>query len=464
MTSGAITAADRITATAGAIAAVAALSGLLIGYNTAVIAPALPFIARHFGLGPGMEGAVVAAVLVGGFAGSIVAGGAAKRWGQRPVLMGCAVLFAAGALGSALANSALLLMFWRLVLGLAVGASSAVAPLYVGETAPSRWRGALVSGIQLAITLGILLSYLAGTAWTPSGNWRAMLAAGALPGLLMLAGIVLLPESPRWLLHNGREAQAARAWRRIGGDGAWPPPRDAAAGDGSEDASGGSWRALFSARLRPVLLLATGLFAFANLSGIDAILYYAPTIFAEVGFGGTLGPILATSGIGVINVLATIVAMWLIDRLGRRRLLILGLVPMTASLLALAAALGVAGGSGFADIIALVCLGVFVTGFAVSLGPLPYVLMAEIFPQAVRGPGMGLASAAAWGANVAVSATFPPLLAWLGVGGTFGLYGLISAGAIVFVVMMVPETRGRTLELIEANLARGCRVRDLGTM
>lgn len=450
----------RISATAAAIAAMAALSGLLIGYNTAVIAPALPFLSRHFHLSPGQEGVVVAAILVGGFAGSLLAGGASRRWGGRLVLMGCAVLFGLGACGAALAGSAPMLTLWRLVLGLAVGAASAIAPLYVGETAPSRWRGALVSAIQLAITLGILLAYLAGTALTRSANWPAMLAAGGAPAILMLAGLACLPESPRWLFHTGRPEAALQAWQRIGAGDTWPPRT----GDDAATAPVGDWRALFTPRLRPVLLLATGLFAFANLSGIDAVLYYAPTIFAAVGFTGALGPILATSGIGAINVLATIVAMGLIDRLGRRRLLLLGLVPMTASLLALALALGLAGEGTARAAIALLCLGVFVTGFAISLGPLPYVLMAEVFPQSVRGQGMGLAAAAAWGANIAVSASFPPLLVHLGVGWTFALYGLISAAAILFVLAMVPETRGRSLERIEANLARGCRVRDLGAM
>jgi MFS family permease len=211
-----------------------------------------------------------------------------------------------------------------------------------------------------------------------------------------------------------------------------------------------------------VLILAAGLFAFANLSGIDAILYYAPVIFAEVGIGGTLGPILATTGIGTVNVLATIVAMGLIDRLGRRPLLIGGLVPMAGSLIVLALALLLGQAAHWADMVAVCCLGVFVMAFAVSLGPLPYVLMSEIFPLALRGPGMGIASATAWGVNVVVSLTFPILVEWFGIAWVFGFYGLVSVAALVFVLALVPETRGRTLELIEMNLARGRRVRDLG--
>jgi MFS family permease len=181
-----------------------------------------------------------------------------------------------------------------------------------------------------------------------------------------------------------------------------------------------------------------------------------------VGFGGTYGPILATVGIGIVNVIATIIAMALIDRLGRRPLLIGGLVPMAASLLFLAVALQIGQGAAWSNMIAVVCLGLFVLAFGVSLGPLPYVLMSELFPLALRGAGMGIASATAWGVNVVVSLTFPVLVEAFGVALVFGLYGLISIAALAFVLALVPETRGRSLELIEANLANGRAVRDLG--
>jgi MFS transporter, SP family, galactose:H+ symporter len=314
----------------------------------------------------------------------------------------------------------------------------------------------LVSVVQLAITVGILLSYVAGTVWTPSGWWQAMLGIGVVPAVLMLLGTLAVPESPRWLLLRGMNAEARTAHRRLTRRQAEMLPMLV------EEEPQGDWRDLFTPRNRPVLILAAGLFAFANLSGIDAILYYAPIIFAEVGFGGALGPILATTGVGAVNVLATIVAMGLIDRLGRRPLLIGGLVPMAFSLIVLAAALLTGQGSAWADTVAVICLCVFVMAFAVSLGPLPYVLMSELFPLALRGPGMGIASATAWGVNVVVSLTFPILVQEVGIAWTFGCYGLISVAALAFVLALVPETRGRTLELIETNLARGRRVRDLG--
>lgn len=435
---------------------VGSMSGLLIGYCTAVIAPALEFIARDFGLGTFLQGAAVAAVLFGGFVGALMAGGFIRRMGERPTLIVTALLFIAGSLGSGLSDSFVPWLVWRSITGLAVGAATMVGPLYVSETAPTHMRGALVSTVQLTITIGILASYLAGALWTTGGNWQSMLLIGAVPGFVMLLVVAVVPESPRWYLLRGRVADAERAHRRLtGGKGDPLPAQQAVSVDGS-------WRALFVGRNFVVLVLATGLFVFANLSGIDAILYYAPTIFAEVGFGGTYGPILATVGIGTINVLATIFAMAAIDRLGRRPLLIGGLIPMAASLLVLAAVLLTGRGADWSNIAAVTCLSLFVLAFGVSLGPLPYVLMSELFPLALRGPGMGIASAAAWGINVLVSLTFPVLVAAFGIALVFGVYGVISVAALLFVVALVPETRGRPLELIEANLAAGRAMRDLG--
>lgn len=435
---------------------VGGMSGLLIGYCTAIIAPALEFIARDFGLGIFLQGVAVSAVLLGGFVGALTAGGFIRRLGERPTLIVTALLFIAGSIGSGLSDTFVAWLVWRSITGLAVGAATMVGPLYVSETAPIHMRGALVSTVQLTITIGILASYLAGALWTDSGDWQSMLLVGAVPGVLMLLVVVAVPESPRWYLLKGRVADAERAHLRLtGGKGDPLPVQQAAAVDGN-------WRQLFVGRNFMVLVLATGLFVFANLSGIDAILYYAPTIFAEVGFGGTYGPILATVGIGTINVLATIFAMAAIDRLGRRPLLIGGLIPMAGSLLVLAAVLLTGRGSDWSNIAAVTCLGLFVLAFGVSLGPLPYVLMSELFPLALRGPGMGTASAAAWGINVLVSLTFPVLVGAFGLALVFGVYGAVSVAALLFVVALVPETRGRSLELIEANLAAGRAMRDLG--
>ena len=442
------------------VAAVAAISGFLIGYDTAVIAGALEFIARDFALGTVAKGVVVTAILVGGLAGAVASGPIAGRVGQRPALMATALLFAVCALGSAFAGDVWALTGWRFGLGLAVGAATMVAPLYVSETAPSAWRGTLISSIQLAITIGILASYVVGLTFTSAGDWRMMLGLGAAPALLLLGGLVFLPESPRWLVLAGREAAAREAWRRlVGGD--WPE-EDLAVIRHAGDEPKARLRDLFAPRLRPVLMVAAGLFLFTNLSGIDAILYYAPEIFRQVGFEGATGPILATVGLGAINAAATVVAMWLIDRVGRRPLLLWGLAPMTLSLAVMAIALELDSSGAFSGAATVICLAVYIVAFAVSLGPLPYVLMAELFPAAIRALGMSLAAATAWGVNAVVSISFLPLVDGIGVSGAFALFAVVCGIAFIYTLRVVPETKGRSLEHIEQNLLAGRPTRALG--
>ena len=441
------------------VALVAALSGLLVGYATGVIAGAEAPLTKEFGLQDqnALRGLLVGCILIGGFFGAIFAGAIVKHIGPRRMLIVIGVVFAVASFGMSYSEHAWPFIAWRTLAGFAVGASTMVAPLYVGETAPPNWRGALITGFQLALTMGILLGYLANLAFAESENWRLMLGLMAVPSLILVVGMIPLTESPRWLLLRGHKEVAQRVFRRIAGFN-WPPQEMA-----QVLASGqleGDWRDLLRPRFRPVLLVAVLLFAFTNLSGIDVILYYAPVIFAEVGFDGTLGPILATVGIGTINVLATIVAMWMVDRYGRRPLLIGGLIPMAIAMAMMVPSL-LFEGAGW-NAMALVALALFIVSFAISLGPLPYVIMAEIFPVQTRGVGMGLAAAAAWAVNALVSVSFFSLAATFGMPSVFGLFAAICVIALVFVVIYMPETRGRSLEEIEANLVAGKPVRRLG--
>lgn len=448
-----------MTLLAGLIALVAALSGLLVGYATGGIAGAEGLIAREFGLtdDPAMRGLVVGCILVGGFVGAIGSGPVAARLGQKPTMLIVALLFVLCGGGMALSESAWQLILWRTGAGLAVGAATMVAPLYVGETAPAKWRGGLITGFQLALTIGILLGYLVNAAFAEQGDWRLMLGLTALPGALLLAGMLRLPESPRWLMLNGQAEKGREVYRRIH-QGDW------AEGDIAQllggDRSRARWAELLAPRILPVMVIAAGLFLFTNLSGIDIILYYAPTIFGAVGFTGTMGPILATVGLGAVNVLATIAAMWLVDRAGRRPLLLGGLVPMMVAMALMVPAL--AYDDPFWHGVAVAALVLFIIAFAVSLGPLPYVIMAEVFPARVRSLGMGAAAAMAWGVNALISLAFLPLAAVIGMSGVFVLFALVCAVALAFVFFLVPETRGRSLEQIEANLAAGKPTRRLG--
>ena len=398
------------------------------------------------------------AILAGGLVGALIGGPVARRLGQRPTLLITAVIFAVCALGSACAYGPWDLGAWRFGLGLAVGIATMVAPLYVAETAPSRWRGALVSAFQLAITSGILVSYLVGLAFASQGNWRMMLGLGMIPALLLVAGLLFLPESPRWLVLAGREEDAGHAWSKLSNE-AWDED-DIALIRRARDEPRGRFRDLIAAHMRPALIVAAGLFVFTNLSGIDAILYFAPVIFREVGVGGDLGPILATVGLGAINVAATVLAMWLVDRAGRRPLLLWGLAPMTIALVVMSIALSLNSGGDIGGTVTVVCLAIFVIAFAVSLGPLPYVLMSELFPATVRPLGMAIAAATAWGVNAIVSISFLPMATALGVGGAFFVFAGVCAVAFVFVLRLVPETKGRTLEEIERSLMHGKRARE----
>jgi len=440
------------------IALVSLMSGMLFGYNVAVIAGALDFLTATYGLSTMGQQVLVTTVLAGALVGALTSGEIAARWGERTVLLGATVIFLVLPPLLALAESPWLIGTLRTLLGVAVGTVSMVAPLYVAECVAARRRGALVSLFQFGVTVGILTAYLVNLAFTPSGDWRLMLGLGGVPALVLGAALLYLPESPRWLAFKGRLAEARATLVNLQGADAeeaeLEPDRDAT--------QNGRWSELFGPMVRGVLIMAAGLFLFQNLSGIDGILYYAPAIFASVGYGGETGAIMATVGLGVVNVVATVVALLVVDRLGRRPLLIGGLIVMSASLLLLGTMAGPMDAEGDDSVLTLVCLGGYIVAFAVSLGPLPYVLMSEVFPLSVRSRGMSLAAGTSWLLNMVVAMTFLTLLTTLGVGPTFLFYAAICVIALVFSWFLVPETRGRSLARIEANLHKGLRLRDLG--
>ena len=448
----------RMEPTALAVAGVASLSGFLLGYNTGIIAPTLDPLSAAFDLGTMAQQIVATSILLGGMVGAIASGPLTRRYGQRPVLICGGLIYLVFAVGCAASPNFALLVASRTCLGLAVGISSMATPLYVGETSPMRRRGAFVSLIQLFITLGILVSYLVGYAVSDEA-WRSMFALGGVGGIVMAATMILLPESPRWLFLQGRSEEALGSLTRLLGPAAGQAEFRAIEASMSEDE--GNWSDLLGRRIRPVLIVAAMMFAFQNLSGIDAIIYYSPKIFSIAGFEGRSAQLLSTMGIGAINVLATIVSLWLVDRVGRRPLLIGGLVPMTLAMAALALSLHLGGPeTGYA---AVASLAVFVAFFAISLGPLPFVLMAEIFPLRVRSLGMSVAASSLWILNMAVTLTFLSLLETVGSPGTFLLFSAICAVALVFAYRTVPETRGRSLEAIEANVEAGVPTRLLGS-
>jgi sugar porter (SP) family MFS transporter len=440
------------------ITLIAALGGLLFGFDTGVISGALLFIIPDFHLGPAAQGFVVGVVTLGALIGALLGGAAADAVGRRPTNIAGGAAFILGSLVSAVAPDVATLIVGRFVIGIAIGLSSVAAPLYIAELAPARRRGTLVSLFQLAVTVGILASYIVDGMLAPTQAWRTMLGVAVIPGAALVFGMLPMPESPRWLMKHGRATEAEAALRRVRQDQKVEQKVDAElqeiAADIAQDRPA-AWRDLSAPELRPALLVGIGLAVFQQVTGINTIIYYAPQIFEAAGFGSATTALAATTGIGVVNVLATVVAIALVDRWGRRPLLLAGLTGMIVSLLALAVASadGTSAGTstGWLGATTVACIGIYIVCFAFSLGPIVWLMISEIFPNRIRARAASVSTAANWAANFVVSLTFPLLRASLGSSLTFVLYALFGVIAIAFVARRVPETRGKTLEEIAAD-------------
>jgi MFS transporter, SP family, galactose:H+ symporter len=437
------------------LACVAAMAGFLFGYDEGVIAVARPLLDKDFTMSPLVGGFMTAAVPLGALAGASVAGRLTEMFGRRRVLMAAATLFAIGALIAASITAIWMLVAARCVLGLGIGVAAVTAPLYIAEAAPLAIRGALVATYQLAITFGILVSYLMGLVFTGDGEWRLMFGLGAVPGILFLVGLMFLPESPRWLVLNGFVQNARESLQRLRGgnmqvDAEIDEIERTAKAEAGRKAS---YSELLKPMIRPALIVGVGLFFLQQLSGINAVIYYAPEIFAKAGFDSGNTQILATIGIGTVNFVTTILAMYLIDRMGRRPLLILGFAGTAATMLAIA--LAVIYPTMIPAWVVIVALLLYIACFAISIGPLPHVMMSEIFPLNVRGPGMSMSSISNWGFNFLVVLLFPVMLSGIGLSATFTIFAVVCLGGILFTLARVPETTGHSLEAIEAHLKSG---------
>ena len=435
-----------------------ALGGLLFGYDTGVISGAILFINEEFGLTPFLEGLVVASLLLGAAVGAASAGPLSDRLGRRNIVIIAAILFTIGAVGAALAPNVTTLVFFRVVLGLAVGSAALIVPLYLSEIAPTQIRGAITSLNQLNIVFGILFAYVVNALLASGGAWRWMLGLAVIPSLVLLIGMFFLPETPRWLVSQDRDEDARDVLRRSRDE----DTVEKEIGDirEVEEQEEGGLRELTASWVRPALVVAIGLAIFQQIIGINTIIYYAPTTLTNVGYGNEAA-IYANLVIGLVNVAMTFVAIWLIDRVGRKPLLLTGLVGMVLSL----AILGLSSlllpqpsnPTDPAAIITLLCLAAFIISFAATWGPTVWVMLPEVLPLRIRGTAMGLAIFLHWLANFAVSQTFPVFLAAWGPGITFLGYATIGVLAFVFVSALVTETKERSLEEIEADLQHKAR-------
>lgn len=443
-------------------AAIAGLAGLLFGYDTGIIAGALLSIQPEFGLGSFASGMVVGAVPVGAVAGAWFASSRGDLLGRRTLILVSAGVFIVGAIGSAVADSALLLIIARVVIGLGIGVASAITPVYISEIAPPDIRGGLVTFFQLAVTIGILVAYLVGLAFTDvGGGWRWMLGLGAVPALVLALGVVRLPRSPRWLIMTGDEEGAKEALARIRTGGPEEISREVADIRSSlGEEKGASWRDLLQPVVKAALVVGIGLAVLQQITGINTVIYYAPTIIQQAGIGSDSSAILASLGVGVINVLMTVVALRLLDRAGRRTMLFIGVSGMSLSLFLLGAAF--LGSGTFTSVIAIVSLMLFVSSFAISLGPIFWLLNAEIYPLNVRSKAASAGTMTNWFFNFLVSLTFLPLIDLLTQSGAFWFYGLVGLVTLWFCWKFVPETKGRSLEQITAVFERRAGRQDRG--
>lgn len=424
-------------------AMVAAIGGLLFGFDTAVINGAIVFIKQQFGLSDTQTEVAASSLLLGCVVGASLAAMTSDRYGRKKVLLGSAALFALSSLAAALPRNLMELVVARFIGGIAIGMASTLSPLYIAEISPARKRGFLVSLNQLAIVSGILLSYSVNYLLTGAGasNWRWMFASASIPSLAFLLTLLAIPESPRWLIQKGREAEARSFLSKIAGSRGAEAEIQAVKAAVAEESGN-----LLDPAFRKPLIVAILIAVFSQFTGINTIIYYGSLVFLEHVPHQTASTALwANVMIGAINFIATIVGMALIDRAGRKPLLMSAFAGMALSLLGVSASIRFQA----SGIVVLVFVLTYVACFAIGVGTGTWVLMAEICPTRVRGRAMSVATVCLWCGTLLVTLTFLSLVKWFTAPGAFLLYAIISVAALLFVWRSTPETKGRTLEEIE---------------
>lgn len=436
------------------VAVIAAMGGLLFGYDTGVISGALLYIKKDLHTGPLAQESIVSVLLIGAAAGAILSGYLADRISRRNTKILSGTVYVAGAIGCALAVNVPMLIGFRFVLGLAVGTASFVSPMYISEVAPPKARGGLTSFNQLAVTLGIAISYLVNFGLKDvSGNWRWMLGVAVIPGAALAIGMLTVPKTPRWLVEHHRDDEARQVLTRLR---AGLPDADV---DGEMNDIQCSVREgrqvrvrhLLGRRLRPMLIVGLGLAIFQQFVGVNTVIYYAPTILQQTGLTADKA-ITQTVSVGVTNVVFTIVAILLLDKVGRRPLLVAGTIGLGVSLAGLAVYFASSTLQHSVPWLALVALLCYIACFAIGLGPVFWLMISEIFPQRIRSKAMSVTTVANWLSNFLISATFLTLTGAITRTGTFILYTGIAVIAVIFFAVRVPETKCRSLEEIQSGI------------
>ncbi len=476
------------------IAAVAAIGGLLFGFDTGIISGAIPFLQQNFNLSNSMVENITTSALAGAVLGAMFTGRLADILGRKKIILFTAVIFVIGALWSGAASSPKELMAARFIVGIAIGISSFAVPLYISEISPADKRGQLVSLFQLLITVGILASYLTDLIFAKNDvvwSWRPMLYSGVVPGMLLLIGMLFLPETPRWLMSKGRRQQAEKILRRV----ETPEKVELAIREIQKELEKDKEKVKFSEIFKPwlriPLMIAIVIMFFQQFVGINTVIYYSPKIFMIAGFDSARAAIWGSVSVGLVNVLFTVLAIYLVDRWGRRKLYFVGLTGIVIALIALGLSFlfnNSLGQSG--KWLTIIFTWIYIAFFAVSIGPLGWLIISEIFPLRVRGVGTSIGSLSNWLFNGLVAFTFFKIVKLLTIPGTeiitqekvydpvthsfvvqtinngnpagaFWFYALIGILGIIWGYFYLPETKGVTLEEIEEHWRKGGKPRDL---
>jgi sugar porter (SP) family MFS transporter len=435
------------------VSLIAGLGGILYGYDMGIIAAALIFVRASFSLSTQMEEAVVSVVLVGAMLGAVVGGALADRFGRRAILVSGGVIFIVGSVLAPFSPGVWTLIVARVLLGLAIGFTSVTAPVYVSELAPPQSRGMLIGLYQFALTLGIALADLVGYWLAGDHAWRLMFGLGALPAGLFLFLVSTVPESPRWLAGQGRMQEAEsvlHTYTDVAGTQVLLNDIRASLTIAVER----RWSALWSPSVRGALFIAVGFTVLQQVTGINTVFYYGPRIFQLAGIASDKSAIFSTLILAVLNVLATVIALPLVDRLGRKPLLYCGVGGMMLSLFLLSYAFDDQAALGSSlGVVAMACLVVYIACFAFSMGPIGWILVAEVFPLRLRGRGVAAATLGSGASNSLVAFTFLSLIHAVGNSLTFAIYGGFCVLTLLFVRFVIPETKGRELESISAPRA-----------
>lgn len=446
------------------ISIIGAFAGLIFGVDVGVISGVVALLNKHIHLSHVLQELIVSGVLVGAIFGALFSNPLCKKIGRKNVLLLTSFVFSTGAILCSISPDPAIhpvyLILSRAYLGIALGFATFAAPIYLSELSPKKYRGSIISGFQFMITLGIFVSFVLNTFLSQYDSWRLLFAITSIPAIITLIMVVFLPKSPRWLMMKGKKDQAIKVLHKI----MTPDDAKIELDDMNQAMSvkSSGWNMMFVKRFRHVLFLGIALQLFQQLSGINAIMYYAPIIFKMAGFTTVHDQLLVTAIVGLVNMLSTVFTILFIDKFGRRPILFTGIITMVLSLFVTFFIFHIGVHTHIQQLILVASVLVFIIGFAISLGPIAWMICSEIFPLKGREFGLMITTATNWIGNLLVGLTFLSLISGIGIANTFFMFMCFNVIALVLFALYVPETKGISLESIESKLFAGTKLRKLG--